>query len=93
MPMPMPTADEQASERKLLQQMKDLADLLQRRNLDSAVQLAIQASKGEGPLVDHFMELGRRFGGELRNARWKAPQPARKKTLRVIDGGNKGGVA
>jgi hypothetical protein len=87
--MPPPSADEQAKSGELLQMMKDLVVKAERRNLDAAVELALQAARGEGPLVDHFMELGRRFGWQLR----AGPAPARKTTLRVIDGGKKAEMA
>lgn len=54
-PMPPLTAEEQASEADLIRQMEELIPLLRQRNLDNAVQLAIQAARHEGPLIDHFL--------------------------------------
>ncbi|MXV35772.1 hypothetical protein GS535_04275 [Saccharibacter sp. EH611] len=50
--------------------------------LNAAVQLAMEAARGEGVLVEHFIELGRRFGSstvrKTRNTRDR---------LRLIKGG------
>ena len=79
-PIPPPTDREKASSLEISLMLRELAALAQQRNLDNAVQLAIQAATGAGPLVDHFAELGRRFSGELK--------PKCKPHLRVIQGGS-----
>lgn len=81
--MPPPTEAEKAANADILRRLQEMADLLERQNLDPAVQLSIQASKRQGPLVEHFMELGRRFGHQLRNPE---PQP-NKPGLHAIQGG------
>jgi hypothetical protein len=80
-PMPEETEAEKAAQAETIRRLRELADLLQQRNLDLAVALAQQAARGRGPLVDHFAELGRRFGPSLK---------AHEKTTRfqVIEGGN-----
>jgi hypothetical protein len=79
-PMPEETEAEKAAQAETIRRLRELADLLQQRNLDLAIALAQQAARGRGPLVDHFAELGRRFGPSL-----KAHE---KTSLRVIEGGN-----
>ncbi len=78
--MPATTTEEVEMERQLLIKMQGLTAKLRQRNLDNAVLLAQQAARGHGPLVDHFQELGRRFGETL-----DAPPPKTK--LRVVAGG------
>jgi len=70
---------EQAAESELTQRMEALVDELHQRNLANAVALAMEAARGQGPLVEHFAELGRRFGNRT------AHKPA--DTLRAIKGG------
>jgi hypothetical protein len=79
-PMPPPTEEEQAQSRRVTATLQEACVVLHQRNLDSAVLLAQQAARGRGPLVDHFAELGRRFGHTL-----DTPPPRPK--LRVIKGG------
>ena len=74
------TEQELAAEKALLERMKEITKILHQRNLDNAVLLAQQAAAGRGPLVEHFAELGRRFGHTL-----NAPPPRPK--LQVIAGG------
>ncbi len=83
-PMPLPlmppaTAREQAEKAELIRLMEAASKRLRQRNLDNAVALANQAARGQGPLVDHFAELGRRFAHEL--------EPQKMPALRVVDGG------
>ena len=80
-PMPPPTAEEIAREEQLLAKMEEALAGLRQRTLNIAVALAQQAARGQGPLVDHFQELGRRYHKLL-----DAPQ---KPTLRVVKGGAK----
>jgi len=77
------TEAEQASHFRLIRVMDEIIVVLRQQSLDAAVGLAMQAARGEGPLVDHFAELGRRFAGELT----KAPPAPRKTRLQVIEGG------
>ncbi len=81
--MPAPTPEEQADEADLLQKLRELNQLLKQQNLNRAVELAVQAARGEGPLVDHFAELGRRFG----DAHLPDVQPKRRRSLHLIAGG------
>lgn len=78
-PMPPPTERELAQQREITAGLQALTRRLRQRNLDNAVLLARQAARGHGPLVDHFQELGRRFGDTLNE-----PQ---KPALRVVKGG------
>ena len=77
--MPPPTAEAIAKEEQLLARMEEVFAGLRQRNLDIAVALAQQAARGQGSLIDHFQELGRRYHKLL-----DAPQ---KPTLRVVKGG------
>ncbi len=77
--MPPTTPEEEAFSREMIETMKRLTRDLQQRNLAVAVALAQQAMGGRGPLVEHFAELGRRFGHTLR-------EPT-KPSLRAIEGG------
>ena len=63
--LPPPTEHERAANRQITAMLEVLADELKQRNLDRAVRLAQQAARGDGPLIEHFAELGRRFGGAL----------------------------
>ena len=63
--IPAATAEEIALEQKLLDDMRGMTERLRQRNLDNAVLLAQQAARGQGPLVDWFQEIGRRFGETL----------------------------
>ena len=74
------TEEELAHEKAQIERLNEVVRLLRQRNLDNAVRLAQQAAAGRGPLVDHFAELGRRFGHTL-----SAPPPRPK--LRVVSGG------
>ncbi len=84
-PMPPQTPQEKAANDDLLKQMKELAILLKQNNLDSAVELARQAARHEGPLIEHFAELGRRFREELTRPKPK-PKPKPKRALRLVGG-------
>ena len=69
-PPPMPempplSAKELAAERYIIVQLEGLTARLRQRNLDTAVLLAQQAARGQGPLIDHFQELGRRYAAGL----------------------------
>ncbi|WP_086642585.1 hypothetical protein [Acetobacter sp. DsW_063] len=63
--------------------LNEQADELRRRNLANAVKLAIEAAAGRGELVDHFAELGRRFGASTDTE----PRQSRQRRLSVIEGG------
>ncbi len=78
-PPPMPPASEEklAAERYIIVQLEELTARLRQRNLDTAVLLAQQAARGQGPLIDHFQELGRRYAAAL-------DVPAKPK-LRVVE--------
>ncbi len=77
-PPPMPPASEEelAAERYIIVQLEGLTARLRQRNLDTAVLLAQQAARGQGPLIDHFQELGRRYAEAL--------DVPKKPTLRVV---------
>lgn len=76
--LPM-TADEVVAEQEITRKLQQAVVILRQRNLDNAVALAIQAARGQGPLVDHFAEIGRRYGREL-------SKPTKPK-LQVVKGG------
>ena len=82
-PPPIPprqlTPRDLAAERKITADLQNLVVQLEQRCLDNAVLLAQQAARRRGPLVAHFMELGRRYQETL-----KAPQ---KPELRLVQGG------
>lgn len=73
------TDKELEAKRQIILKLQEAADLLLQRNLNNAVLLAQQAARRRGPLVEHFQELGRRFGSTL----YEQPQ---KPKLRVIEG-------
>ncbi|WP_284946025.1 hypothetical protein [Acidisoma cladoniae] len=77
-PQPPQTEKEKAASLELREIMRSMADRLQQRNLDAAVALAKQAARRRGPLVDHFAELGRRFGSDI--------DQHEKPNLRVVKG-------
>jgi hypothetical protein len=77
--LPPKTEEELARARDITARLQRVVAELRQRNLDNAVLLAQQAAAGRGPLVEHFMELGRRYG-ELLDA---PPRPC----LRVVEGG------
>jgi hypothetical protein len=77
-PQPPQTEKEKADSLELRDLMRGMADRLQQRNLDAAVALAKQAARRRGPLVDHFAELGRRFGSDI--------DEHEKPNLRVVKG-------
>lgn len=61
---PPKTARELESERRLAEsfaRLEVLTNKLHQNNLNTAVRLAQQAARGDGALVEHFAELGRRF--------------------------------
>ncbi len=64
-PMPPASEEELAAERNIIVQLEGLTARLRQRNLDTAVLLAQQAARGQGPLIDHFQELGRRYAAVL----------------------------
>lgn len=70
---------ELARELQITLDLQELYKQVRQRNLHDAVLLAQQALAGKGPLIDHFCELGRRFGRELS----KPKRPA----LRIVEGG------
>lgn len=79
-PMPPPSEAEIRTDRELGRLLRQVSAELQQRNLDNALLLARQAARGEGDLVDHFAELGRRFGYMLK-------QKPKTSKFRVIEGG------
>jgi hypothetical protein len=82
-PQPPKNAYEIEKENQLLEMMRALVPALQQRNLNNAVWLANQAARGEGPLVEHFAELGRRFHNLV-----EVPQTChRQGRFNVINGG------
>ena len=81
-PMPPPTEAERIASEEMTRQMREIAAGLHQRNLAAAVRLAQQALGGKGELVEHFAELGRRFGHTL-----DAPTLPPKPWLRVVAGG------
>jgi hypothetical protein len=76
--MPPKTEEELRSSAEISAIFAEMIREQRQRNLDSAVLLAQQAARGHGDLIDHFCELGRRFGETL-------SKPKRGK-LRVIEG-------
>lgn len=78
--MPAKTEEEWRQSEETALSLMELARELRLRNLNRAVRLAQQAAAGRGPLVDHFAELGCRFGHTLDE------QPQRMK-FEVIIGG------
>jgi hypothetical protein len=64
-PQPPKTEAEKAHDSEITRRLWELAAEFKQRNLNLAVDLARQAARGNGPLVDHFAELGRRFGPSL----------------------------
>jgi hypothetical protein len=79
-PMPPETVQEQMLNADMIRRLEEISAFNRQRNLDNAVRLAQMAARHQGPLVDHFAELGRRFA-EL--SRGGPPKPQ----LRVIKGG------
>jgi hypothetical protein len=84
MPPPIPPAPPQTPAeieglRQISAALQELAEQQQRANLQVAVRLAQQALCGQGPLVEHFAELGRRFAALL--------DTTTKPTLRLVPGG------
>ncbi|WP_242013193.1 hypothetical protein [Acetobacter sicerae] len=81
--MPRLPSDEASGGASILADLDDLVKTLRQRNLNNAVRLAMEAAQGRGELVDHFHELGRRFGSSTDNS------PRRKKSdrFKVIEGG------
>jgi hypothetical protein len=59
--------------------MQELARELKQANLNNAVSLAMEAARGQGELVEHFAELGRRFGAST--------VKSKRAKLRVVEGG------
>jgi hypothetical protein len=81
-PAPPPTeADTRAAE-QISRQLDEIAAAVERRCLEDAVRVAQAVAAGQLPdLKAHFLELGRRFRGEL------TPAPKGRRSLRMIDGG------
>lgn len=73
-----PTPREIAANEQITADLRALVHQLEQRSLDHAVILAQQAAQRRGPLIEHFKELGRRFGADL------AQPPSRKPTLRLV---------
>jgi hypothetical protein len=82
-PMPPKTEQELAESREICRMLEELTRIVIQQNLDRAVILAQMAARHQGPLVEHFGELGRRYAHLL-----NAPQ---KPSFRVIDGGQTDG--
>jgi hypothetical protein len=80
-PYPPESEAELAKSREITRLLRELADDLKQRNLNWAIALAQQAARGRGPLVDHFAELGRRFGPSIQ----AHEKPSK---FQVIEGGN-----
>ena len=78
-PMPPKTEEEIQHSAELCRRLDEMTKVVRQSNLDNAVLLAQQAARGHGDLIDHFAELGRRFGHTL-------SKPKRGK-LRVVEGG------
>jgi hypothetical protein len=83
--MPPKTEKEIEFDRDITARLLAAVAMQRQRNLDNAVRLAQQAAAGYGPLVEHFAELGRRYGDELLNPRPRQPRPH--PGLRVVEGG------
>jgi hypothetical protein len=79
MSLPPMTAEELRSSAELHERLREMATQLRQNNLDNAVKLAIEAAAGRGELIDHFAELGRRFGHTIGAAK---PRPV----LRLVGG-------
>jgi hypothetical protein len=60
-PVPMSPETEEALDREISEKQEELNRLTLRLNLRRAVLLAEQAERGEGPLVEHFADLGQRY--------------------------------
>lgn len=78
---PLSAEELKAADQEITAKLRQLAKDLRQRNLENAVCLAQQAAAGYGPLVEHFAELGRRYGHLL-----QAPPKPR---LRLVRGGSK----
>ena len=78
--LPAKTEAELAVDRSIEIKLQELTIQVRQRNLRNAVALAQQAASGRGPLVEHFMELGRRYSSLLSASRSQRPN------LRVIVG-------
>ncbi|GBR08877.1 Mce/MlaD family protein [Acetobacter oeni] len=78
-PQPPLSRQEQSEKDQLLADMQRILRQLDQEHLNNAVSLAMEAARGQGELVEHFAELGRRFGSH------SAKSSQRK--LHVIEGG------
>ncbi len=83
-PMPPKTEEERRAGEDIRRRLIELAAALQQRNLDNALALAREAAAGRGELVEHFAELGRRFGHTLER---RSPKKKQSPRLQVIEGG------
>ena len=79
-PLPPKRPEDIEASHRIAAALNALIPQLQQENLDRAVLLAQQAARHRGPLVAHFMELGRRFAAVL-------DEPPNKPKLRVVEGG------
>jgi len=60
-PEPPRTEEDQAKKRELARLIKKIGETITQQNLDRAVVLAQMAARRQGPLVDFFEELGRKY--------------------------------
>jgi hypothetical protein len=79
MSLPPSTAEELRTSAECHEWLRVLTTQLQQNNLDNAVTLAMEAAAGRGELIDHFAELGRRFGHTIGKVK---PRPV----LRLVGG-------
>lgn len=79
---PSPNEEKQTHELTHLLYFERLEKRLRQSKLNASIQLAMEAARGEGILVEHFVELGRRFGSSTAKHR-----PRTRDKLRLIRGG------
>ncbi len=98
--VPQKSAEERAAEDNLTRRMNTLAEDLRTRNLANGLALAQQAARRQGPLVDVFAELGRRYVHLLDEVGGRtvlteagpvrlAPTKPQRTAFRVIEGGQR----
>ncbi len=68
LPLPPKPAEQQTSSGRYLQRLEGLTAELRTRNLANGLALAQQAAQRQGPLVNVFTEIGRRYGHLLNQA-------------------------